>query len=220
MNVSIHLKGLIFLSGFFYGQLSYGQDTPNPVLSSIYGTSGAIRTSEAFTRGKFMGDIGVLENLEADTKDRITFCIAIHEHLEVGIRSDIPSKKNAQMNFHFKIRGNDQGNYFGIKKRWIPATAFGINQESAFAVASYRIKRVRFSGGYSFSEGRQGPFSNFTWSPLHFLVLQGEYVQETIGVGVRGIYKGIELSLMHTQPLNTPLELSEYTWLRIGYNWR
>lgn len=219
----MNLKSLILLLGFCFFNVHglLGQpDNPTLTFASLHGTSGAIQTSDAKTIGKFRGNIGVFENFRSDSLDRITFCFGVHDHIEVGLQSEIPTKADPRMNFFFKVKGNDQGNYFGLKSKFIPATAFGIHRRGAFAVASYQIHKVLVSVGYNFSDDTNGAFANLSYYPVRFIAVQAECLSNVIGVGLRGNYKGIEMSLMYSHPLSTSQFISENRYLRIAYNFR
>jgi hypothetical protein len=199
-----------------------GQDSLRIKLkfASIYGTTGAIQTSNARTVGKFKGNVGVFENFKHDSLDVLIFSFGVHENIEVGIQSEIPSNLNPKMNFFFKVRGSEQGNFWGFKSKFLPSTAFGINKNSAFAVASYIIRDIDFSFGYNFSDYSKGMFVNFSYQPLKFVAIQTEYLGNSIGFGLRTQYRGIELSLIYLHTLYEKNNFSQKAYWRIAYNFK
>lgn len=136
----------------------------------------------------------------------------------MGIQSDIPSLINPEMNFFFKIKGTEQGDFYGFKSKFLPSTAFGINRNSAFAVTSYEIKDIEFSVGYNFSDYSKGLFSNFSYQPFKFAAIQAEYVNNTVGFGLRSEYVGIELSYIYFHSLYDENFISQNAYWRIAYN--
>lgn len=208
---------IIFLLATFNVQ---GQDSTRlkSNFASLFGTTGTIQTPNTRIVGKFNGNIGVFENFGYDSLDNLVFCFGVHKNIEVGIQSDIPSKFNPKINFFFKIKGTEQGNFYGFKSKFIPSTAFGINRNSAFAVASYEIKDVEFSVGYNFSDSRKGMFSNISYQPFKFAAIQAEYVNNHVGLGLRYEYIGIEFSLIYSHSLYYENFLSQKAYWRIAYN--
>jgi hypothetical protein len=197
-----------------------GQDSINVRrhFASIYGTTGLIQTSNTNTVGKFNGNIGVFENLSADSLDNLVFCFGVHQNIEVGIQSEIPSQPNPRMNFFFKIKGFKQGDLFGLKSRFFPSTAFGIHRKSAFAVASYAFRLFSFSSGYHFSDLSKGIFANFSFHPSRQGSFQCEFIDNTAGFGVRTYYRGIEFSLVYLHKLKDEKIMKENAYWRIAYN--
>ena len=196
------------------------QDAPisKTPFASRYGVTGVIQTADASTVGKFKGNIGVFENLRFDSLDNLVFAFGVHENIEVGIQSEIPSHRDPRMNFFFKFRGFDQGHFFGLKSKFFPSTAFGIHSRSAFAVASYDLKFLRLSTGYSFSDYTKGMFFNFSIYPIKYGAVQFEYVENTIGAGLRGVFKGVELSMIYMYNVDDQRLHGRNAFLRLGYN--
>ncbi len=189
----------------------------NALFNSLYGTTGHILTSNAYTVGKMQGNIGVFENFASDWEDNLIFNIGVHDKIEVGIHSEIPSHPNPKLNFLFKIRANEQGEYFGLKSKFIPATAFGINRHSAFAVLSYQFKIVDVSLGYNFSDDRESLFSNIAIQILPFAQMQLEYVKNFVSAGLRFRYKGITASLLGSYALQDDDFNTELAYWEVAY---
>lgn len=199
-----------------------GQDSKRQKFNSasFFGTTGAIQTSNTSTVGKFNGNVGVFENFKYDSLDILVFSFGVHKNIEVGIQSDIPSNLNPKMNFFFKVRGSVQGNFWVFKSKFLPSTAFGINKNSAFAVASYEIKDFDFSFGYNFSDYSKGVFVNFSYQPFKLAAIQAEYINSSVGFGLRTQYSGIELSLIYLHTFYDKNIFPQNAYWRIAYNFR
>ena len=146
------------------------------------------------------------------------FNFGVHEKIEVGIQSEIPTHPNPTMNFLFKFRANEQGSYLGLKKKWIPATAFGINRDNAFAVATYDFRLCQVSIGYNFSDNRQSLFSAVNIPIFKIIALQTEYVSNTISAGLRARYKGFTGGIVYSQALDNNNFDNKFAFWEVSYN--
>jgi hypothetical protein len=183
-------KGLVYVLLLASAQVT-AQDSLNVIkFISLQGNTGVYNTADATTMGKGKGSIGIFENTSDDSLDRVVFTYGIHEKLEIGIRSGIPAH-DPNLNFHFKFQGTEQGNFFGWKKRFLPATAVGVNRHSTFVVASYAIRKLAASVGYNFSEGKQSAFFNVSYYPVPLITIQGEYYRNHVAGVIRFKYKKI-----------------------------
>lgn len=190
------------------------------LFNSLYGTTGNILTSNAYTVGKFKGNIGVFENFDTDFEDNLIFNFGVHEKIEIGIQSEIPTHPNPTLNFFFKLRANEQGEYFGLKNKCIPVTAFGINRDNAFAVASYNFKLCQISIGYNFSDDRQSFFTGLNLRIIKEIHLQVEYVDNTFSGGLRIRYKGITAGMVYYHPLDMNTFDDKFAFWEISYNFK
>jgi hypothetical protein len=205
----------VFTSTFLYAENQLWTKIP---YASSYGTTGVIDTPNGKTVGRFNGNIGIYENMGNDTLDFCGICFGIHERVEAGLQSDIPSKENPKINFFFKIQGTKQGRIFRLNNIFIPSTAFGINKNSAFAVIGYDIWLFECSIGYNFSDMKQGIFGNISFQPIEYLTLQTEYYNKNIGVGLRTQFLGMELSFIYKYNIRDDIFKKENGWFRIAYN--
>lgn len=146
------------------------------------------------------------------------FNFGVHENIEVGIQSEIPTHPDPSMNFLFKIRANEQGSYLGFRKKWIPTTAFGIHRNNAFAVASYDFGFLQWSLGYNFSDDRQGLFSNLNIPIKKIAVVQLEYVDDKLAAGLRCRYKGITSSIIYFHNLKEKSLNNENAYWEVSYH--
>jgi hypothetical protein len=199
-----------------------GQDstTPKFPFASIYGTTGIIHTPNTSMVGKFNGNIGVFENFRSDSLDQLVFCFGVHPNIEVGIQSEIPTQPNPRMHFFFKIQGFQQGRLFGLRSKYIPSTAFAMQKNGAFAIAGYAFRSINFSGGYGFSDFSQGVFANVSFQPIKYAALQSEYLDDSLGLGLRSQYRGIELSVVYRHGLGDEEFRGHNAYWRIAYNFQ
>ena len=213
------MRKTLFLVISVFPLLLFGQnDKEMHLFSSLYGTTGSILTSHAYTVGKFKGNVGVFENFSTDFEDNLIFNFGVHENIEVGIQSEIPTHPDPSMNFLFKIRANEQGSYLGFRKKWIPTTAFGIHRNNAFAVASYDFDFLQWSLGYNFSDDRQGLFSNLNIPIKKIAVVQLEYVDDKLAAGLRCRYKGITSSIIYFHNLKEKSLNNENAYWEVSYH--
>lgn len=122
------------------------------------------------------------------------------------------------MNFFFKIKGFQQGQLFGLRSDLLPSTAFGIQRNSAFAVASYDFRSIGFSFGYNFSDYTKGMFANFSFHPIQYAAFQCEYLDNSFGIGLRTYYRGVELGVVYLHNLDNEEFIKEHAYWRIAYN--
>ena len=193
------MKRYIAVLLFFFLRVINGwaQDSLGIIkFTSLYGTTGVYTSYDANTIGKLKGSISVFENFKFDSLDQIVFNFGVHEKVEVGIQSGIPAHSFSKLNFFFKFQGTEQGNFLGLKSKFLPATAIGANQYSTFAVASYAIKKLMASVGYHFSDNKQSAFYNISYYPIKFLAVQGEYFKDQLAFTLRIKYRGFVSSLL------------------------
>ena len=167
---------------------------------SLHGSTGVFKTTDAFTAGKLKGTISLFENVRYDSLDQLVFNFGVHDQLDVGLQSGIPSH-DPTVNFVFKFRGTNQGNFFGFKHKLLPATAIGFNRQSTYAAASYYLTNWASTIGYHFSDGKQSLFANLSYHHKSGLAIQIEYLKNHFGSAIRfkhrqftgGIFTAFEL---------------------------
>lgn len=188
--------------------------------ASFYGSTGLIMTPNTRTVGKFNGNIGVFENFHSDSLDQVVFCFGVHPNIEVGIQSGIPTQPNARMSFFFKIKGFEQGRFFGLRPRLFPATAFGLQQNGAFAIAGYGFGPFDISGGLQFQRPGRRSLCQYQLPALQYAALQSEYQNGALGLGLRTQYRGVEFSILYRHHTSNDKPLAQNAWWRLAYNFR